>query len=73
MEPAEVRLPNRKKCFGGGGVLIITMPYHVSRYVSVSGVWIRVRKPEGEGDVGREWDRGILSSRCGTGRVRDVR
>jgi hypothetical protein len=37
-------------------------------YVSVSGVWNRARKPEGERDVGREWDRGILSSNCGTGR-----
>ena len=39
--------------FGGGGVWVITMPYHVSGYVGVSGVWIRVRKPEGERDVGR--------------------
>ncbi len=28
-------------------------PYQVSRYVGVAGVWIRVRKPEGERDVGR--------------------
>ena len=39
-------------CFGGGGVLVITVPYHVSGSVRVSGVWVRARKLEGELDVG---------------------
>jgi len=60
---------------GNGGAA--APPYQVPGYVGVSGVWIRVRKPEGERDVGQSriirWDRGISSSHCGTGRVRDRR
>ncbi len=73
MESAEVRLPKRKQCFGGGGVLVNTMPYHVSGYVSGSGVWVGARKLEGELDVGGRrivCATGESMSRCGTSLVR---